>query len=254
MRTRLVAITFSLLAALPLPSAAQSRIAHVALLTGAPTSNLAAVPTWQAFIEVPRQRGWTEGGNLEFHHRWTGGHDARWPQLAAELVALRPDLIIAVGSQATQAAREKTDTIPIVMIGVADPIGSGFVASLARPGGNITAPLPNSDTNEKAFSRSRRRAGDLRIGLFGFRQLGIKAQQGGFVAIAPRRPPSSRSRSTRPRISMRLLRRLRGAGRTPCSLTPARCCPNTAQRSLPLRWTTACPRSARRHCGRAPVC
>jgi putative ABC transport system substrate-binding protein len=189
MRTRLVAITFLLLAAPPLPSAAQSGIASVALLTGASTSDLATAPTWQPFIEALRQRGRTEGDNLEFHHRWTGGRDERWPQLAAELVALGPNLIIAVGSQATQAARAKTDTIPIVMIGVADPIGSGFVASLARPGGNVTGLSAQlGDTNEKALQLLiETRPGMSRIGLFWLpNNSGSKLSKESLVVIAPR--------------------------------------------------------------------
>src|SRR5262249_53233852 len=62
----------------------------------------------------------------------------RYQPLAAELVALKPDVIIASGSQATQATRQRTNGIPIVMVGTGDPLGSGFITSLARPGGNIT--------------------------------------------------------------------------------------------------------------------
>src|SRR5262245_44980101 len=188
MRTRLVAITFLLLTALPLPCAAQSRIAGVALLTGSLTSDPTAPPNWQAFIEGLRQRGWNEGSNLEFHHRWTGGHDERWPQLAAELVALRPDLIIANGSQATQAVREKTDTISIVMIGVADPIASGYVASLARPGGNVTGLSRQSDTSEKALQLlTETRPGISRIALFWVpANSGSKLSKDALVKIAPR--------------------------------------------------------------------
>jgi putative ABC transport system substrate-binding protein len=88
--------------------------------------------------------------------------------LAAELVALKPDVIIASGSQATQAIRQRTNTIPIVMIGVGDPLGSGFIASLARPGGNITG-LTNQlgDLVEKALQTLKElRPGLSRIAVF----------------------------------------------------------------------------------------
>src|SRR5262249_31791913 len=92
----------------------------------------------QAFLAALRERGWEVGRNLEILTRWTEGRAERYPQLAAELVALRPDVIVAGGTQGTRAVREQTDAIPIVMLDVADPIPSGFIASLARPGGNVT--------------------------------------------------------------------------------------------------------------------
>jgi putative ABC transport system substrate-binding protein len=116
---------------------AQTRVARVAVLL----SRLPAqtpVPTWLAFIEGLRERGWEEGRDLEFQLRAPGGTTEQYQQLAAELVALKPDVIIAVGSQATQALRQRTNAIPIIMIATGDPLGAGFITSLARPGGNIT--------------------------------------------------------------------------------------------------------------------
>src|SRR5262249_11275920 len=126
-------------AALALPpfALAQSRVARVAVLLSRPPAQL-PVPLWPAFIEGLRERGWEEGRNLEFQLRASGGVTDRYQQLAAELVALKPDVIIAAGSQATQATRQRTNTIPIVMVGTGDPLGAGFITSLARPGGNIT--------------------------------------------------------------------------------------------------------------------
>jgi len=95
---------------------AQSHMAQVAFLFNSrPQANPS--PFWQAFIEAMRQRGWVEGRNITFHLRAGEGIQERYEQLATELVALQPDVIVAPSSQAIQAERERTKTIPIVMIG-----------------------------------------------------------------------------------------------------------------------------------------
>ena len=93
---------------------------------------------WQVFVDDLRERGWEEGRNVVFERRHAGSDPARYPDLAAELIALNVDVIVVPNTQAAAAARSKTTTIPIIVVGVADPVGSGLVASLARPGGNIT--------------------------------------------------------------------------------------------------------------------
>src|SRR5262245_16499236 len=85
-----------------------------------------------------RELGWVDGQNLKMETRYAEGKLDRLPLLARELVQLRVDVIVAVGSAAIRAARDATKTIPIVMYGGLDPVAAGFVASLARPGGNIT--------------------------------------------------------------------------------------------------------------------
>jgi putative tryptophan/tyrosine transport system substrate-binding protein len=85
-----------------------------------------------------RELGWTEGRNINFDYRWVGGDAARAKTNAAELVSQRPDVIIAHSTLSLAAVRNETTTIPIVFLLVADPIGQGFVSSLAHPGGNIT--------------------------------------------------------------------------------------------------------------------
>jgi putative ABC transport system substrate-binding protein len=85
-----------------------------------------------------RELGWIEGQNLAVEYRWAGGREDRLPILAAELVRRKVDIIVTSSTPAAQAAKQATTTIPIVMTFVADPVGSGLVASLARPGGNIT--------------------------------------------------------------------------------------------------------------------
>jgi putative ABC transport system substrate-binding protein len=92
-----------------------------------------------AFRDALKKLGWTEGRNLKFDFRW-GAPDPlrRMPALAAELVALKPDVMLAAAPPALKALQQATRTIPIVFAQVPDPVGTGFVASLARPGGNIT--------------------------------------------------------------------------------------------------------------------
>ena len=93
---------------------------------------------WGAFRQGLGKRGWVEGQNIVIEYRWAEGRVERFPSLAAELVSLKPDLIVAVTGPAARAAKQLTSTIPIVMVYVSDPLGYGLVASLARPGGNIT--------------------------------------------------------------------------------------------------------------------
>jgi ABC-type uncharacterized transport system substrate-binding protein len=93
-----------------------------------------------SFRDGLRQLGWAVGQNVTIESRWAEGKFERLPDLAMELVQLKPDVIVASVTQASLAAKRATTTIPIVMVGVGDPLGSGLVASLARPGGNITGP------------------------------------------------------------------------------------------------------------------
>jgi len=92
----------------------------------------------EAFRQGLRQLGYVEGKNIVIEWRYAEGKPDRLPALAAELVRLRIDVIVTGGPVPTRAAKETTSTIPIVMAQDSDPVGSGFVASLARPGGNIT--------------------------------------------------------------------------------------------------------------------
>src|SRR5262245_35756251 len=93
---------------------------------------------WEAFREGLRELGWVEGRTISLEPRWAEGKYDRYPALAADLVRRKVDIIVAWSGPATKAAQEATRTIPIVMSLVNDPVGSGLVASLARPGGNVT--------------------------------------------------------------------------------------------------------------------
>jgi putative ABC transport system substrate-binding protein len=85
-----------------------------------------------------RDLGWREGENLLFERRWAEGKPERLEPLARELVQLRVEIIVTIGTDATIAARDATITIPIIMLSAADPVGAGLVATLSHPGGNVT--------------------------------------------------------------------------------------------------------------------
>jgi putative ABC transport system substrate-binding protein len=95
-------------------------------------------PYADAFRQGLRERGYIEGETIAIEYRWQEGKHERLPALVAELVQLPVDVLVPVGTQPSRAAKQATSTIPIVMAQVGDPVGSGLVTNLARPGGNIT--------------------------------------------------------------------------------------------------------------------
>src|SRR5262245_6621903 len=112
------------------------RSPRVGVLSPAGAAEYAAAA--DAFRQGLSDRGYVEGKNLSIEYRWAEGKPARLPGFAAELVRLNVDLIVAHAIQAALAAKEATTTLPIVMVATFDPVRSGLVASLARPGGNVT--------------------------------------------------------------------------------------------------------------------
>ncbi len=98
----------------------------------------------EAFREQLRTMGYVEGRNIVLEFRWAAGKPERLPELAAELVQLKVDVIVTRTTIVAAAAKRATSTIPIVMAGSADPVGAGIVASLARPGGNVTGVTSNA--------------------------------------------------------------------------------------------------------------
>jgi len=95
-------------------------------------------PRLATFQQALLELGYFEGQSIVIERRYAGGSFQQLPELAADLVRAKVDILVAVGAPATRAARSASSGIPIVMVGVADPVGIGFVANLARPGGNIT--------------------------------------------------------------------------------------------------------------------
>ena len=92
----------------------------------------------EAFRQGLRDLGYVEGQSIAIEYRWAEGHEVRLPELATELVGLKVDVIVTTGTPGTLAAKRATQTIPIVMTATGDPLRSGLVTSLARPGGNVT--------------------------------------------------------------------------------------------------------------------
>ena len=139
MKKKITRRTFcSMLLALPFPVHAQqpTKIPRIGYLDAASLSvNAARI---EAFRQGLRELGYVEGKNIVIEWRSAEGKLDRLPALASELVGLKVDIIVSAGVSVTRAAKEATSTIPIVMAQDADPVGSGTVASLARPGGNIT--------------------------------------------------------------------------------------------------------------------
>jgi putative ABC transport system substrate-binding protein len=125
------------LLAAPLLADAQptaGKVYRIGWLASAPYDD----PLWAAFVEGLRERGWLEGRNFTVERRHSDGRNERFAGLVAQLIQGKPDLLVTGGTPATAAAQQATRAIPIVFFNVGDPVESGFVASLARPGGNLT--------------------------------------------------------------------------------------------------------------------
>lgn len=140
---RVLAMTLSLaiaLAVAPFAGEAQQavKVARIGFLSPGSPSDSVTLLRLGAFRQGLRELGYVDGQNIAIEFRWADGKYERLPGLAAELVRLRVDIIVTYAPPAIQAAKNATATIPIVMAGIIDPVATGFVASLSRPGGNIT--------------------------------------------------------------------------------------------------------------------
>ena len=127
-------------AAWPLAARAQQpeRMRRIGVLMNLAADDPEGQARLTAFLQGLQQLGWTDGRNVRIDTRWAAGNAERYRRYAGELVALAADVILATGSSALGPLQQVTRTVPIVFVQVADPVGGGFVASLARPGGNAT--------------------------------------------------------------------------------------------------------------------
>jgi ABC-type uncharacterized transport system substrate-binding protein len=134
-------------------------------------------PRVAAFVQRLRELGWTDGRNLAIEYRWAEGRNERYAENAAELVRLKVDVIVTIATPPTVAAKQATAVIPIVFAAASDPVGTGLVASLPRPGGNVTG-LSNqiSDTGGKKIEL-------LREVVPGLRRLAILANVGNPASV-----------------------------------------------------------------------
>ena len=127
-------------AAWPLAARAQQgeRVRRISMLQPLAPDDPEAQLRVSAFYGRLKELGWTDGSNVRIDYRWTSGDATRMRAQAAELVSLKPDVILGVSTPVVAALKTETPSIPIVFVQVIDPVASGFVTSLARPGGNIT--------------------------------------------------------------------------------------------------------------------
>ena len=136
--TGVAALAFALIAVSSGAEAQPAGKVYRVGILGETASDSSEARRWQAFRLELRNRGWIEGENILIEPRWAEGNSARLPELAADLVRLKVDVIVTRGSTYVQAARTATSSIPIVFTMHSDPVRTGHVASFARPGGTIT--------------------------------------------------------------------------------------------------------------------
>jgi putative ABC transport system substrate-binding protein len=131
-------------AAWPLVARAQQldRVRRVGVLMNLAVGDPEGEARIAAFVQALQRLGWSDGRNLRIDHRWAAGDAGRFKRYAEELLALAPDVILAAATPSVQALQRATRTVPIVFANVADPVGAGFVDTLARPGGNATGFTP----------------------------------------------------------------------------------------------------------------
>src|SRR5215472_14442289 len=162
----------------PLAARAQqpAQIKRVGMLMGFANDALGQVSV-KAFQQELERLGWAEGRSVAFEFRWAEGRSERFADFAAEFVRLRLDVILTTATPSTAAAMQATSKIPIVFVGSGDPVGSGLVTSLARPGGNVTG-LSNQNLDVAS-----KRVALLREIVPGLRRLGVMHNPGNPVLM-----------------------------------------------------------------------
>jgi putative tryptophan/tyrosine transport system substrate-binding protein len=156
-------------AALPLTARAQQpgNLRTIGLLV--PGTRSVFTPWTTAFVQRLHELGWIEGRNIVIEYRWAEGQSERYAKIAAELIRLKADIIVVGGNEAAIAVKQATSVIPTVFAVAADPIGTGLVSSLTRPGGNITG------LSVQFTDLAGKRLGLLREIVPGLRRLGVMA-------------------------------------------------------------------------------
>jgi putative tryptophan/tyrosine transport system substrate-binding protein len=150
-------------AAWPVAARAQQpgKLPTIGLLS--PSTSSVASQRVARFVQRLRELGWIEGRTVTIEYRWAEGHNERAAEIATEFVRLKVDVIVAQGTPSVIAAKQVTSVIPIVFAAVGDPVGSGLVASLSRPGGNVTGlSVQQTDTASKRIELFREMVPGLR--------------------------------------------------------------------------------------------
>ena len=139
-RREFIALLGGAAATWPLAARAQQaeRVRRVAVLMPLAADDPQSLRRLTAFVQGLQQLGWTDGRNVRIDVRWAAGDPDRFRRYTAELVALAPDVILAAAVSSMMPLQQATRSVPLVFVQVTDPVGAGFVASLARPGGNAT--------------------------------------------------------------------------------------------------------------------
>jgi len=176
-------------AAWPLAARAQqaSKLPTIGFL-GAATASVAG-QWFAAFVKRLHELGWMEGRNVAIEVRWAEGRSERYAEIAAEFVRLNVDVIVTVGTPASLAAKQATSVVPIVFVAASDPVGTGLVASLARPGGNVTG-LSNQQAD-----LAGKRVELLREVVPGLRQLAIMANVDNSASVLEMREVQTAART-----------------------------------------------------------
>ena len=222
-------------AAWPVAARAQQR-AKLPTIGFLGSGTAAAQSQWTAaFVQRLRELGWSEGRNVAIEYRWGEGRSERFAEIAAEFVLLKVDVILTHNTPL--AAKQATSVIPIVFASAGDPVGTGVVASLARPGGNVTG-LSAGSTDVVG-----KRLELLREVMPGLRRLAILASDSPHLVQenAPSLSKSPRLKSGESKISRPRSRRSRAA-RTRFTLSPTRSQSATECASIRWRWARDCRR------------
>ena len=160
------------------PLAARAQPAKLPIIGFLGPLSLSAETKWTAaFVQRMREHGWTEGRTVVVEYRWAEGRSERFAEIAAEFVRLKVDIIVAQATAPVIAVKQATSVIPIVFATAGEPVGTGLVASLARPGGNVTGlSIQSTDTAGKRLELLREVVPNLR-------RLAIMANIGGPIGV-----------------------------------------------------------------------